>query len=245
MQCVEFENRLNDLLDNRIAPEDDPQLNRHAQDCDACAGTLFAQQRLFQGLQASRLAPSADLPDRILSRRHNEVQLQSGNYRKLAWAVLLASAASIGGLALLALQSPGKTPVVQPPTKSEPIQKQRDIAVIVPDRKSSPLVVKNDDSNPLVTNANSQNLNSNQVDKNNDEKFDDYFVALENFAAQLGDPKQFDGVSESLSPSFKPIRSSFGLALDALRRTMPRGKEPKGAKPDSGARFVPELPVLG
>ena len=45
-------------------------------------------------------------------------------------------------------------------------------------------------------------------------------------------------MSESLTPSIKPIRSSFGLAIDALRRTLPRGKEQRPAKPDSGARFT-------
>lgn len=40
MRCSDFENRLNELLDERRAPSHDPDLNRHAQECSNCANAL-------------------------------------------------------------------------------------------------------------------------------------------------------------------------------------------------------------
>lgn len=37
MRCVDFEARLNDVLDERAAPESDPELVRHSQTCVNCA----------------------------------------------------------------------------------------------------------------------------------------------------------------------------------------------------------------
>ena len=220
MQCVEFENRLNRLLDNRLSPDDDDQLADHARDCEGCCGLLHAQQMLFSGLRASRPAAPADLADRVVSRRHTEVTRSRTIWRNVGWTVLLASAAGLAGLAVMSL---GRAPAPNLVKTPQPAAPQKS--------GSGPRLA-------MGTVGPTQ-----RVDPKVDEKFDEYFVALENFATQIGDSKEFDEVSESLEPGIKPIRSSFELALDALRRTLPRGRERTG-KSDAGASFLPELPSV-
>ena len=218
MQCAEFEDRLNRLLDHRLAPEDDAALTEHAHDCEECASLFHAQQRLFVGLKQDRVQPPAELALKVVAQQHWEVTRRRSVWRNAGWAVLLASAASLGGLALMALGTRDKQPAVAktPPAKV----------------KGSGLAIAE------------MGTSQKKDDSKSDEKFEEYFVVLENFATQIGESKEFDEVSESLEPGIKPIRSSFGLAIDALRRTLPRGKEHRPAKPDAGASWLPDLPAI-
>jgi hypothetical protein len=74
---------------------------------------------------------------------------------------------------------------------------------------------------------------------------DEYFTALESLATQIGDSAELDEVSETLTPTIRPIQSSFGLAIDALRRTLPRGKEHRSNKPEAGAHVATEPAIVG
>ena len=228
MQCVEFEDRLNRLLDHRLTPDDDDQLAEHASDCESCATTLQAQQSLFLGLRAGAPQLSRDLAGRIVGQRCQELAGRRGVWQRTGWTMLLASAASIAGLAMFSLRerdaAPNLVRVVEQPAvgMSEP--------PIVP---AAPIPTKNIVPPAIAKVKPAQNA----VDK-----AEDYYVftALETFAVQIGESKEFDEVSESL----QPIRSSFGLAIDALRRTLPRGKETR-AKPDAGAQWSPDLRLIG
>ena len=51
MQCVEFESRLNDLLDERVSPGVDDHLLEHAQGCPICSELLAAHELLLEGVQ--------------------------------------------------------------------------------------------------------------------------------------------------------------------------------------------------
>src|SRR5207248_11363836 len=51
MRCREFEDRMNDLLDQRHAPERDELLVRHAGQCPDCGRMLQGQAALFAGLE--------------------------------------------------------------------------------------------------------------------------------------------------------------------------------------------------
>ncbi|MCI0360705.1 MAG: zf-HC2 domain-containing protein [Planctomycetaceae bacterium] len=51
MQCHEFENRLNYLLDDRQSPEADQQLLAHAANCEQCNQLLIGQRLLLAGLR--------------------------------------------------------------------------------------------------------------------------------------------------------------------------------------------------
>lgn len=228
MQCVEFESRLNRVLDSRLSPDDDGQLAEHARECDDCSSLMQAQRALFAGLRAGRAAVPVDLADRVVSRRHTEVTRSRARWRNAGWTVLLATAASLAGLAVIAWSNRNPQPSIVK-TPEAPQQKNAGagrglaIATIGPKRGTE---TRNDETPKAA------------------DKFDAYFVVLENFASQISDSKEFDEVSESLEPGIKPIRSSFELALDALRRTLPHGRE-RPSKPDAGASFLPELPSVG
>src|SRR5262245_5448721 len=101
MQCAEFENRLNRLLDSRLSPDDDGPLNDHAHECEGCSSLLHAQHVLFSGLRASRPGAPADLADRVVSRRYTEVSRSRTHWRNLGWAMLLATAAGLLGLVVM------------------------------------------------------------------------------------------------------------------------------------------------
>ena len=218
MQCAEFEDRLDRLLDHRLAPDEDAALTDHAHDCEECGSLFHAQQRLFAGLKQSRVQPSVELASRVVAQQHWEVTRRRSAWRNTGWAVLLASAASLGGLTLMAIAARDQQPAVvkTPPAKV----------------KGSGLAIAQVGA-PKKSN-----------DSKADEKFEEYFVVLENIAAQIGESKEFDEVSESLEPGIKPIRSSFGLAIDALRRTLPRGRDSRPTKPDAGASWLPDLPAI-
>ena len=57
MQCHEFENRLNAVLDERGEPQADPRLAAHARDCPPCRRLLAGQRALFTGLRQSIAPP--------------------------------------------------------------------------------------------------------------------------------------------------------------------------------------------
>jgi hypothetical protein len=52
MQCVEFETRLSDLLDERALPSFDLGLVEHAQSCARCSELLGAHEALLEGVAA-------------------------------------------------------------------------------------------------------------------------------------------------------------------------------------------------
>jgi hypothetical protein len=67
MRCAEFETRLNDLLDSRLRPDADSLLCAHARKCPACGELLYAQELLFEVLDAQPRPDSAsDLAARVL-----------------------------------------------------------------------------------------------------------------------------------------------------------------------------------
>ena len=68
MLCREFEQRMQELLDERKRPELDADLVDHAPACSSCSDMLLAQERLFQGLQhARRQGPPSGLAERVVS----------------------------------------------------------------------------------------------------------------------------------------------------------------------------------
>ena len=52
MKCVEFESRLNCLLDERLLPSIDQSLARHAEHCPRCSNLLAAHEALWEGVTA-------------------------------------------------------------------------------------------------------------------------------------------------------------------------------------------------
>jgi len=69
MRCDSFENRLNEILDQRGSPSHDRELRAHAESCGSCRALLAGQQLLFAGLDlADPPEISSGFTSRILAR---------------------------------------------------------------------------------------------------------------------------------------------------------------------------------
>lgn len=106
MRCAEFELRLNELLDERLAPGSDPALRAHAQQCGECRGLLAAMGAAVEGAEALA-APAApgDLAARVVaawSAPEPVAERPSAAWRALAWKACAAAAlaASLVGIAV-------------------------------------------------------------------------------------------------------------------------------------------------
>ena len=93
MLCGMFDRRLQQILDDRGIPEEDPALRSHAAGCRRCDRLLSAQQALFAGLELSRAdAPRASVVPAVMSR----VPASGGRSlrrRTRAWVAFCSAAA--------------------------------------------------------------------------------------------------------------------------------------------------------
>ena len=230
MQCVEFEDRLNRLLDHRLSPDEDVQLASHAGECEDCASILRAQRRLFAGLRTAP-QPPVDFADRVVSQVHFTTHAQRSTWRRVRWMLLVATAAGLAGIMVMSIASRQQQQVVDQPDPPRAVaaeHRQRP--------KHGPglaiATVK-----PTPSSAKPQSEEERQ-------RIEAYRQYLEGLARQVGDSKEFDDVSETLTPSIRPIQSSFGLAIDTLRRTLPRSREARPTKINEGANLTAELPIV-
>jgi len=100
MQCEKFEQRLQQLLDDRKNFEQDDMLREHSRGCDACGWVLRTQSRLFAGLRSFPEPSFAqDLGLRVLDQLR--IDRRKRNNKRL-WMAALATAAGIM-IALLSL----------------------------------------------------------------------------------------------------------------------------------------------
>ncbi len=91
MQCAKFEQRLQQLLDDRSEVEQDKVLREHADACDECHEMLKAQQALFTGLGVlPESARSKDMGHRVLDSLLVERRYRSK--RRLTMIVLAVTA---------------------------------------------------------------------------------------------------------------------------------------------------------
>ena len=103
MHCVQFEMRLNQLLDDRRDPECDLDLAEHARECPGCADLLVAHETLLRGVELRRFdEPSAgrDFAVRVAA----DVARSSGDsaWQRWSWSVGTIAAALLLALAALA-----------------------------------------------------------------------------------------------------------------------------------------------
>ncbi len=96
MHCVEFEMRLNDLLDERAALGDDSLLESHAAECPQCADLLGAHVALLDGVEAlASLPPQPDLAVRVAAEL---APAASRRPRSWLWALTATAAALLVSL---------------------------------------------------------------------------------------------------------------------------------------------------
>ncbi len=100
MQCAKFEQRLQQLLDERQNVEQDEVLREHSRGCEACGSVFRAQSLLFAGLKSlPESSLGQDLGVRVLDQLH--VDRRKRTNRRLLLAALATAAAIM--IALLPL----------------------------------------------------------------------------------------------------------------------------------------------
>lgn len=233
MKCIDFENRLNDLLDDRRSPQDDATLNAHAASCADCREVLVAQESLFRGLVLlQHRTVSPDFGKQVL----REINSPAATFLPLpteprrGWLPMLATAAAI----LLAVgvsiwivnrnRNPGLA--IQPAPRGG----HGNLAIIKPGRSDKP----QETHAPLV--APQPEVIAVQPRPNyTPEENEAYRQAMASLASQWSTNAQWsanpqwpqveDLNVEQYAPGIRPIRESFEVALDALLRTIPSGKK--------------------
>jgi hypothetical protein len=115
MQCVEFESRLNHLLDERLLPSIDNSIVEHAQSCAVCSELLSAHEELLEGIQALPAAHLSDAERQAFAHRvvaevgsapvepfRNATAVELGRWRPSKLERRTVSPMAIGGLVLAA-----------------------------------------------------------------------------------------------------------------------------------------------
>ena len=111
MNCQQFDDRLQLLLDNRVTPESDIALVEHAEDCTSCRQILLTQARLFKSFKgeddSKTNAPAiADLELLSSCATQDRLGFSSEWAGRIAVAICLSIALSLG-VRLMAPQDAG------------------------------------------------------------------------------------------------------------------------------------------
>jgi hypothetical protein len=203
MQCHEFEQRLNDLLDERQPPERDQILAAHAVQCPDCRQLLDGQQVLLEGL---RIGPGVGLRERFAAAviaSHSEhaaaaTQLIASSGRgaekaSLGWVVGLGLATAVAALVA--------------------------VSIFLASEPEGPQLVGGAGANKLnVLAENAADTRGRAKGLSQYTPEGGYGVAIAGFVPEA--VEQFENV-ERYAPGIRPLRVSFAMLWDALRRTIP------------------------
>ncbi|MEO1973267.1 MAG: hypothetical protein ABGX07_17035 [Pirellulaceae bacterium] len=99
MRCVEFEWRLNELLDDRVDPIRDDQLASHAQSCEKCEDLLHWNSAVMGALPVQDLDPVR--LDGFTTSNRGQFRNRGQFTFRAAWAVLAVVAAVVVCVSLL------------------------------------------------------------------------------------------------------------------------------------------------
>lgn len=219
MQCHEFEQRLNDLLDERQSPERDQILAAHAAQCTDCRQLLVGQQVLLEGL---RTGPGVGLRDRfaaavIASHSGHAAATQLAASRGLG-----ADNSSLGWLVGLGLATAAAALVA--------------VSIFLASEPEGPQLAGVAGANQMGGLAGEDTGKSRARAKGLSQYTPDggYGVAIAEFVPEA--VEQFENV-ERYAPGIRPLRVSFAMLWDALRRTIPGLYD--GAPPSDKAWLSP------
>ena len=235
MQCREFEERMNDVLDRRLAPECDELLVRHAGQCAPCRRLLDGQAVLFAGVELLETPPlSARFTSAVLVQSGAvpvaSVQPKTRSGKK--WFIVggLVTTAALALIAVAIGLSGNPEPVIA--NKSRPASPAKDATAAVATPKA-PLPVTEAGKVP-ETKKDGLAIVAPLPAPGKD--YPQYRQAINSLAAQLPDAvEKIDEVQQS-TPGMRPIRVSFSMAIGTLQRTIPNRKreQPPAVRPDSG-----------
>ena len=234
MNCIEFEDRLNDLLDDRLAPADDAALLAHAATCTECREMLAAQESLFHGLATlSRRTHAPEIGKQVLRELHTTAHLAPPlpPPPRRSWFSLLVTAAAVlvaVGLSIWIVNRGGDRPIAR---NQGPRGNNNGLAIVVkpgvkPSGKSRPAAEVRSETAPsegLV--ASPQKVGSPTPAES--EAYKQAMASLASASQWSSNPQWLHVETldvEQYAPGIRPIRESFEVALDALLKTIPSGK---------------------
>lgn len=235
MNCEQFQQRLNEVLDERADPAGDSHLSGHAADCDDCRAALVGSRVLLRGLSRLRVpAVRADFSERVVAAAIAPASREPRSRLWLAGGVLLASAAAaMLAVSIVWYARRGAENVVSRPDKpttelqpTGPRRGPRGFATLVPGkarRAPSPMAVTGGD---LLIEA-----------PRLPDHLRSYGGAIDSLALSLPQTAEQFNQMEQLAPGFRPLRISLALLWDTLCRTLPgaHSQEP----PRSRTSFSP------
>ena len=233
MRCHEFAELLNRVLDDRRPAQNDDLLSAHAQDCHHCRQVLHHHEALFAGLDLFEPpAMSSQFAERVLAAA-SERALQVSPARIAPWQ--LARVAALVGIAAAALLA--VTLFVN--SRGRDVMEQREQTAAAKDR-----AVQHRANGALLGAANAGRVKRSATSVVPPEpagsellsaaRFEEYREAIHLFAERLpGAVEQLDSV-ETYAPGIRPIRASFSVAIDTLRRTIPGASDSRPGIPQAG-----------
>ena len=232
MKCTDFENRLNDLLDERRSPQDDAALTTHAATCGDCRELLAGHESLFAGLAVlNRRIVSPELGNRVLSEFNAPALVPPlPPAPRRSWSSLIATAAAVllvFGLGILIANRGGNRPVANNPG---PRNNGNGLAIGNPNRALP--APKNELKSPREAIV----VKPQQVPSHTPEEAEALrqmaSIATWSNTAQWPQVDSLNvGQVEQYAPGIRPIRESFEVAIDALLRTIPAGKKDTNSTP--------------
>lgn len=239
MRCAEFEHRLNDLLDERAAPEADAALRLHADECDRCREKLADQELLLTGLALwEPPALPSDFSRRVVAAYRQEestpTPVSPAVERPAArWPLWLVGVLATGLVALVAVgvdwwtrHAPGGPPtIVKQPTPVNP-QPERPAPQLV-DRKPAPAPLP---AAPIPAVPSGQE------------------VALQEFLGVVQEqfpemnPERGTEFASQVVDGLRPLATPVGDVFNVLRRTISGSKDQsmRPRKPQASSLLAPE-----
>jgi hypothetical protein len=226
MQCHEFEERLNQTLDKRLAPQGDAALVKHAEQCASCAQNLAIQSEMYAMLTQTsyKLKHNFTLQrqafsEEIVAQHRHSSQLRNASRKRLLWVLSVACSTLLVVSSLVYTARKHRTGKLAKDVETQTVDK-----VVIPTlpKKSEKIIAPPE--RQYVTRPQPANV--------------DYRAALTTFAVQIGESPELEEVHETMQPGLRPIQSSFRVAIDALRRTMPHARENRVAPPKDGVLHI-------
>ncbi len=235
MKCDNFADRLNELLDERLSPQDDASLLAHADQCGDCRETLAAQETLFRGLAVlQRRSVSPEIGRRVLA----EVVMPVPSIATIPpprferrWLPMLVSAAAV----LLAVSfgiwianRGNNRPVVVEPGQPRGANREGLATIVKPGiGRSSNAPAPQPAEVVKAPMPAIPAVDEHQVAR----------LAMASIASHWPTTAQWPHMEtldvEHYAPGIRPIRESFEVALEALMRTIPGKKDARPTPPQA------------
>jgi len=238
---------MNDVLDQRLPPERDSLLLRHAGECHACHQLLAGQAALLAGVELLETPPlSTNFVTAVLAQSREiplVLEMNTPRISKKKWLGVLAGFVSLAAVVLVAVwigtsrqQDPAGPAAVKPASPLAP--KTIEVAKnSIPPKPSTPTSIAKAVSPPRIAPPP-------VVAK---EEYQEYRDAINSITAQLPSAvEKIDEVQQS-TPAIRPLRASFSMAIGTLQRTIPSRttkRDTRPTKPDSGFLYSHQRDVV-